>query len=226
MSCQLTLSVVSVKPSYGSFLLGGFHIWRPQWVGEGVPKKLTKGTKSADYDSDRGGKKFQKFADIIYGSPLIQTSVTVNFSETIYCRTLGNPQVSPEGGKENSNIPCSRDATIPEKLERLRLWLRQNVEWELTPATPTPLKTRKFFGKRVDSRRLQLPESLQPYRAPMSRGSSASFRHGSSVSFLSFLGNLIYIASPPPSPLPLPRWMTLASLSTYWSTKRMPRTAK
>ena len=73
---------------------------------------------------------------------------------------------------DSADVAESRVATIPEKVDGLRLRLWQKAEWELTPATPAPLKSLNLpyiielkrspsltpFGKRVESRQLRLPE--------------------------------------------------------------------
>ena len=49
--------------------VGGFHIWRPKWVGEGAPKSRQKEQNQLICDSDKGGGG-KKIAHVIYGSPL------------------------------------------------------------------------------------------------------------------------------------------------------------
>ena len=62
------------EPARELLHLGSFHILRPQWMGgAGSPKSRRKEQNQLICDSDkRGGgvKKSEKFADVIYGSPL------------------------------------------------------------------------------------------------------------------------------------------------------------
>ena len=81
---------------YWKYYLGGFHIWRPLWVG-GVPKKQTKGTKSTDLWQWQGGrgKKIRNFADVIYGSPLSNlSSLKAHFCHSWLCHGKTSREVA------------------------------------------------------------------------------------------------------------------------------------
>ena len=57
---------------YDSYKIGGFRIWRPQWVGGGGPQKAEKRNEVAwiMYVTRGGVKKSENFADVRYESPL------------------------------------------------------------------------------------------------------------------------------------------------------------
>ena len=70
-----TSTYVLVKVDAADMAQGGFHIRRPQWVGEGgSPKEQNQ----LICDSDMGGgKKSEHFADVIYGSPPPCSQITL-----------------------------------------------------------------------------------------------------------------------------------------------------
>ena len=78
--CQVCNELLSRN---GLHWKGGLHTWRlrPQWVGEGVSKKQTKRTKSADLwqwhrGLERGGHKIQKFCGHHIWNPQMRKTCT------------------------------------------------------------------------------------------------------------------------------------------------------
>ena len=95
-------------------------IWRPQW-GEGVHKKQTKGTKSADLWQWQGGQEIRKNCGRHIWKPPVPSMYLVD----LFCRSSHAPHRSAYLFLKSIQIPCEQTGSI------LIRFMWQN-DWKLT----------------------------------------------------------------------------------------------